>query len=159
MDIPLKLMIEAKMLRISCFAIAVLAFMSGCAKPPPPIVPVHGVVRLNGVPLNKAEVLFMPVEDFGAEYVAKGVTDQAGHFTLLCKGEEGACAGDNRVLVKESEIPRELHTERAQAKLAAYLESLGGRPLPPRYANLVDSPLHVDVQEGRKEYILELTTK
>jgi hypothetical protein len=146
------------MLRICCGAVAALAFMSGCAKTPPPIVPVQGVVRLDGVPLKKVEVRFFPSDDFGAEYVAKGVTDDVGRFTLMCKGETGACAGENHVVVMEV-IPADLRGERAQAKLAAYLDSLGGRPLPRQYANLVNSPLYVDVHEGRKEYVLDLTTK
>ncbi len=145
------------MRRIHWCAILALAGLAGCAKTPPAIVAVQGVVHLDGAPVNKAEVRFFPGEDFGSEYVAKGITDEAGRFTLMCKGEPGACVGDNHVLVVEADLPAHLRSERAQAKLAAYLQSLGGRPLPPRYGNLVDSPLHVNVQEGRKEYVLDLT--
>ncbi len=143
--------------RMSCWAIAALALLAGCARTPPPIVEAQGVVLLDGVPLKKAEVRFFPADDFGPEYIAKGITDEAGRFTLTCKGEPGACAGENQVIVVESPIPNRLRSDRAQAELAKYLQSLGGRPLPQRYANLVESPLKVDVQEGRKEHVLNLT--
>jgi hypothetical protein len=36
------------------------------------------------------------------------------------------------------------------------LLSLEGRPLPKRYANLVESPLTAEVKTGQKEYNFEL---
>jgi hypothetical protein len=134
------------------------ALLAGCGKaPPPPIVEAQGVVRLDGKPLNRAEVRFIPLIDYGPEYVAVGVTDEAGRFKLTCKGRPGACAGENRVLVMESEVPARLKGEGAQAELARYFQSLGGRPLPPKYANLVESPLTANVTAEPKEYTFELT--
>ena len=136
---------------------AVLAALgAGCKAAPPPIVAVEGVVRLDGRPLNKATVRFIPLIDYGPEYVGVGVTDEAGHFKLTCKGQPGACAGENLVLVMESDIPPQLQSENAQAELARYFQSLGGRPLPPRYANLAESPLKADVKAGQKEYDFDL---
>jgi hypothetical protein len=142
---------------IAVAAVAAVLF-AGCGKtPPPPIVEVEGVIRLDGKALNRAEVRFIPLIAFGPDYVAVGVTDAAGRFKLTCKGQPGACAGTNRVLVMESELPSELKSEEAQAELAKYFRSLGGRPLPPRYANLAESPLTADVTEGRREYNFDLT--
>jgi hypothetical protein len=130
----------------------------GCGKaPPPPILEVEGVVTLDGKPLKKAQVRFIPQIEFGPEYVASGVTDDLGQFTLLCKGQPGACAGENFVLVSEADIPARLQSETAQAELAKYFQSLGGRPLPRRYANLADSPLTVTVNAGQKKYDFKLT--
>jgi hypothetical protein len=137
---------------------AVLAVLApGCKAPPPPIVAAEGVVRLDGKPVNKAQVRFIPMIAYGPEYVAVGVTDEAGRFKLTCKGQPGACACENRVVVLEADIPRELQSESAQAELAKYLRSLGRPPLPDKYANLATSPLAVTVTAGQTEYNFDLT--
>jgi hypothetical protein len=147
------------MLRAMHAAVAVLiCVVAGCAgpAPPPPIVPAEGVVRLQGKPLAKVEVRFIPMIDHGPEYIAKGVTDEKGRFTLSCNGQGGACACENRVLIMEAELPARLRSENAQAELAKYFEKLGGRPLPPQYQNLVESPLVANVTETQKSYTFEL---
>jgi hypothetical protein len=132
--------------------------LAGCGKTPPPaIVAAEGVIRLDGKPLNKAEVRFIPLIGYGPEYVAVGVTDETGRFQLTCKGQPGACACENRVLVMEAELPARLKGEDAQGELAKYLQSLGGRPLPDKYANLVSSPLTANVKAEQKEYAFDLT--
>jgi hypothetical protein len=134
------------------------ALVAGCGgKPAPPIVEVEGVVRVDGKPLNKAQVRFVPAVDYGPEYLATGVTDDAGRFALTCKGVPGACSGENRVVVTEADIPLRYQSEAAQAELARYLKTLNGRPIPPRFTNLANSPLTVTVEAGRKDYRLELT--
>jgi hypothetical protein len=137
--------------------VVLAALVVGCGKAPPPqIVEVEGVVRLDGKPLKRAEVRFIPVVDYGPEYLATGVTDDEGRFRLTCNGRPGACAGENQVLVMESELPNELKSETAQAELARYLQKLGGRPLPQRYANLAESPLTANVTVDRKDYSFNL---
>jgi hypothetical protein len=137
--------------------VVVAALVVGCGKAPPPqIVEVEGVVRLDGKPLKRAEVRFIPAADRGPEYLGVGVTDDAGRFRLTCNGRPGACVGENRVLVMESELPAALKSEDAQAELARYFQKLGGRPLPQRYANLAESPLTVSVTAGQKDYSFDL---
>jgi hypothetical protein len=145
-------------LLVVCALLAALA--PGCGKPkPPPIVEVVGVVRLDGKPLKNVVVRFFPVDDFGPNYQGSGVTDESGRFTLVCNGRPGACAGENRVTVSEAEIPARLKGEdlKTQAELARYLQSLGGRPIPPQYSNLAQTPLTVSVTAEQREYMLELT--
>ncbi|HJZ91221.1 MAG TPA: hypothetical protein VKE40_10135, partial [Gemmataceae bacterium] len=125
---------------------------------PPPVVEAVGIVRLDGKPLKNVMVRFVPVNDFGSDYQASGVTDASGRFTLSCNGQPGACACENRVTVSEADIPAHLKGEdlKVQAELARYLEGLGGRPLPPKYSNLAESPLTVTVTAEQREYVLEL---
>lgn len=130
--------------------------LGGCAEPPPAIVPAEGIVRLDGKPLVKVEVRFIPMINRGPEYVAKGVTDEQGRFTLTCNGQSGACACENRVLIMEAELPGRLKGENAQEELAKYFEKLGGRPLPQRYQNLAESPFVVNVTEEQKSYTFDL---
>jgi hypothetical protein len=60
------------------------------------------------------------------------------------------------VLVMEADIPARLQGEEAQVELARYFKTLGGRPIPPRYGSLTDSPLTVNVKADQKAYRLEL---
>src|SRR5262249_16818923 len=108
--------------RVRPAAFLVAFLLARCANSPPPILPVDGVVRLPGKPLRHAEGRFRPLIGFGPEYIATGVTDDSGHFQLTCKGNPGACAGENRVLVVEGEIPAAYKGENAQAELARYFQ-------------------------------------
>jgi hypothetical protein len=148
-------MTRSRSLAAAC-ALAAATF-AGCGKPaPPPVVEAAGVVRLDGKPLKKVAVRFIPTTEYGADYYATGVTDDDGRFALTCHGQPGACACENQVLVLESDIPPKLQGEDAQLELQKYLRSLGPRP-PQKYANLTTSPLTVTVTAGRKEYNLDLT--
>ena len=144
--------------RVALAGVGLLTLLAGCGKaPPPPIVEVEGVVRLAGKPLNRAEVRFIPLIDHGPEYIAVGVTDDAGRFKLTCKGQPGACACENLVLVTEAELPGRLKGEDAQLELARYLRSLGGRPIPEKYGDLTKSPLSANVTADQLQYDFELT--
>src|SRR6478672_9632789 len=114
---------------LGCAAALVFA---GCQKKPPQIVPVSGVVLLNGQPLPKAVVRFTPmIQGFGAEYIAEGVTDEQGHFTAVCPGKDGAAAAESRVTVEDAPGPEGSRGMSAEAQAAAtrYAESLKNRPI------------------------------
>lgn len=131
---------------------------SGCGKSPPPIVPVQGQLLVGGKPLPMAEIRFYPMIDFGGEYIAVGQTDAEGRFTLLCNGQPGACACENRVTVTEGSVPDDMRgaSLAAQAKQAEYQKSLKNRPIPSQYANLAQSPLAITVTAEQSEYTIEL---
>ena len=127
------------MVRIAFAAAAALAAVTfaGCSAKPPTIVPVEGVVLLATAPLPKVKVLFYPRAQFdgAAGYIAQGVTDDAGRVKLTCHGQDGACTGENLVVVID-EIPDELTvTTRPPAVLCVHeepQESAGARPIPLR---------------------------
>jgi hypothetical protein len=130
---------------------------SGCSKAEPPaIVPAQGVVLINGAPLSKAQVRFIPMIGFGPEYIATGVTDDEGNFELTCQGQSGACAAEHAVTVSETDIPSQFKGEDAQAELAGYLKTLKNRPIPKNYATPVQTPLKVTVSAAQANYKLEL---
>lgn len=137
--------------------IASLLVLEGCGKePPPPIAPAHGIVLINGAPLPNAQVRFIPQIDHGPEFIASGVTDEEGRFTLQCNGQPGACATENIVIISEADLPSELMGEDKQRELAAYRRALKNRPIPQLYATPVNTPLRVNVTEEQAEHQLEL---
>jgi hypothetical protein len=68
------------------------------------VLPVQGVVTLNGQPVEKANVLFMPAA--GQPQAATGITDAAGKFSLTTfigpKEFAGALPGEYKIVVTKS---------------------------------------------------------
>jgi hypothetical protein len=137
--------------------IAFIAMTIGCGKAPPPtIVPVSGVVLLNGEPLPQAQVRLIPKTGYGAEYIAVAVTDEQGRFEPKCNGKPGACASENTIVVTEADIPPQYQGENRQRELAIYLRSLKNRPIPQAYASPVTTPLQLTIGENQADLKLEL---
>ena len=136
--------------------LATAAALTGCSKPPPAIVPAEGTLLINGQPLPGAFVQFVPTTDgIGSDYIASGTTDDQGRFQLTCKGQPGACACMNVVMVNEAPMPEKVRgNQNAEAKHQA---SLKNRPIPGRYYNTSNNPLKVEVTAGKSDYKLELT--
>lgn len=134
-----------------------------CAPKPPAIVPVEGTVYLDGKPLPMAQVEFVPqLKDFGAEYNSSAVTDEKGHFVLVCAyGQQpGAAVATHKVLVTDH-VPDDMRgmSGQAQARLSGYLAKLQNRPIPEPYAVLSRTPLTVEVKPGQATYELQLSRK
>lgn len=147
-----------RMTRFAFGAAAALAVaLTGCAAKPPAVVPVEGVVLLDGAPLPKVKLLFFPQAKFdqAADYVAQGVTDDEGRFKLTCHGQDGACACENIVVVMD-DVPDELASSSARQKYYEYMNSLKNRPVPDQFRSAATSPARVTVIAGQKEYKLEL---
>jgi hypothetical protein len=131
-------------------AVGLVAVASaGCGKRLPPIVSVEGTVILDGKPLPKAAVEFMPVlEDFGAETVSAAVTDEKGHFVLVCRlnDQPGAVTGQHIVLVKEPPLPEKMRGVQDGRVIDRYRAELGNRPIPSQYSSVSRTPLRIDVK-------------
>jgi hypothetical protein len=143
----------------SAAALAVALALAGCSKSSPDLVTVEGEVLLNGQPLPNATVTFVPmIEGFGAEYMASGVSDEKGHFKVVCPGKNGAPVGENRVTVTNPSPPEGARGQSAaaQAKAAAFFASLKNRPIPRQYTTVVSTPLVINVTASQAEYRLEL---
>ena len=150
------------MTRITTGAAALVAAalaLPGCSKSPPPIVAAGGVVLLNGQPLPNAQVQFIPmIQGFGAEYIAVGVTDEKGRFTLTCNGQPGACACENRVTVTDAPPPEKTRglSDSAQTEMTRYYAGLKNRPIPPDYGSVAKTSIVIKVTPGQSDYTLEL---
>jgi len=80
-------------------AIFLLIGCLGCNPSGPVVIPVKGIVTLDGAPVPKASVMFQPVAGGNP---AIGETDAEGKFSLttqLEKPREGAIAGEHIVTV------------------------------------------------------------
>jgi hypothetical protein len=140
-------------------AISISFCICGCSEGPPPIVPVEGVLLMNDEPLPHALVRFAPnLHGPGGDYLGEAVTDENGRFQLTCKGQPGACACENMVIVLEGPMIPEGRgpSGAAQAAAARYLASLKNRPIPKEYGTASKTPLSVKVIPGQTEYKLEL---
>jgi hypothetical protein len=143
------------------FATLGLAMTSGCTPKLPAIVPVSGTVYLDGKPLAFANIEFVPdLRDFGAESNSTAVTDEEGHYSLVCsyRQQPGAVVATHHVLVMEH-IPDEMRgmSARAQKQLSEYQAKLKNRPIPDFYATLSRTPLTVEVKPGQETYDLQLS--
>ncbi len=135
----------------------VVASVAGCGKDSEPPVEVTGTIRLDGKPLVKALVIFSPASAHGPRNRAVGVTDEKGQYRLTSEGQPGAAPGDYVVMVTESEYPPELQgRDVPPEKMARYVRSLGGRPLPQRYANPVKTPLRAAVTPDKRTFDFNL---
>jgi hypothetical protein len=137
-----------------------LVSLSGCGARLPPVVPVRGSVLLDGKPLPKVNVTFVPMlEYFGSESNSRAVTDENGQFTPVCdyNDQVGAVAGDHIVLVSESDLPDEFQNVQDGRVIDAYLAKRGNRPIPPQYGVLIHSPLKIKIVPGQETVTLELT--
>jgi hypothetical protein len=94
----------------------------------------------------------------GAEYIAAGTTDEHGRFVLLCNGQAGACACENRVTIADAGPPESARglSGASQVEMSRFHAGLKNRPIPVDYASVARTPLSVAVSAGRAEYRLEL---
>jgi hypothetical protein len=85
----------------------------GCGESGPQVIPVEGIVTLNGQPLDKASVTFMPAA--GQPQSASGATDAAGKFSLVTyigpKEYRGALPGAYKVAIMKSSLSGEVANE------------------------------------------------
>jgi hypothetical protein len=84
-------------------ACAALALVAGCSSSSRKIVPVSGVVTVDGNPAENLIVSFQPIADEGDSNPGRGssaVTDSHGRFRLVYDGQKpGALAGKHRVRI------------------------------------------------------------
>lgn len=127
-----------------------LASAIGCGPAGPKLVPVSGVVTLDGQPLAEAGVLFQPAVGGPP---ATGSTDASGRFELRTQNRPGAVLGEHRVSVTKQQTS-------GPASGVAGLEPVQVISLvPEKYTRPETSGLKVNVTGDQKEVKLELSSK
>jgi hypothetical protein len=124
-----------------------LAALTGCGDPnQPKLVPVKGVVTLDGQPLSGAVVTFMP----GATTPAgggSGRTGKDGSYKLtFLRGGTGVPSGEYKVVISKLVLPDGKEVPANTTK--SPLELQATETLPPRYSMPDQSTLGVNVLEA-----------
>ncbi len=126
-------------------AAAILALqLTGCGGGPelPPMAPVSGKVTLNGTPLTRGTVQFVPDKSQGTQGPpALGMIGPDGRYSLKTAGVEGAIVGHHKVRVESRQQPKD-ETDTMPPSL-----------IPERYGNENASGLAFEVQAGQKNDI------
>jgi hypothetical protein len=121
------------------FCACAIITIAGCGDGRPSRVPVSGTVVINGQPLTRGFVKFVPAN--GRPSVGKIGED--GKFTLTCfDGGDGAIPGTHRVQVSSNRIIS-----------ANKIEWFA----PPSYADFRTSGIEVNVDEPTDDLTIELT--
>ncbi|HEY1378036.1 MAG TPA: carboxypeptidase-like regulatory domain-containing protein [Gemmataceae bacterium] len=132
----------------------------GCSAKPyqdqrPKLVPVRGVVKYNGKPLDGARVTFT---NTAAGISAYALTDAGGKFTLTTfEPGDGAAPGHYQIAVTKAQ-----DVGHPTEKTAPPVFRSGGAPhprwlIPQKYGNLATSNLSADVGEsGNDDIVVEL---
>jgi hypothetical protein len=131
----------------------VVSFLLGCEvmEPPPPkpigpkLYPVRGRVTLEGKPLARAVVAFLPTFSVGTHCV--GETKADGTYELSHLGQPGAGRGEYRVVVSYIVGPNGQVADLASRSLdyIPYELNNGKELLPPHYSNFSRSELRATV--------------
>jgi hypothetical protein len=138
--------------------VMISTLVAGCGPTKPSIVPVLGEVLLDGRPVERASVMFIPVFQGGLPSV--GVTDAAGKFTLKTANVgDGAIPGKYSVTIAKVDVTGVLAD---RTGLAGDIAPGGLHKrwiVPERYANPATSSLSVDVRRTMAPQRLELTSR
>ncbi|MDY0167071.1 MAG: hypothetical protein RBS80_11040 [Thermoguttaceae bacterium] len=148
-------------LGVGWLMVAVLAWcLLGCGgRSPklPPLVPVEGVVTLDGQPLEEAYVQFHPVGTTRGTGAASN-TDAEGRYELIAPDRsKGAPVGEYRVVISKLVLPD--GTPFRAEDGAGPMDSPGREMLPARFSDYEQSVLTVMVPEGGGKIDLPLVSK
>ena len=150
-------------MRICCdyFAWLCLAFTvvgcGGSASDQPKLMPVRGMVVLDGKPLSGAVVAFDPTGSTHGTG-AYGHTDKAGKYELATRsGGKGSPVGDYRVVVTKLVMPDGSDFP-ANSKVAP-IDSLAKQILPARYGMIGQTMLRATVRDGANTIDFPLSAK
>jgi hypothetical protein len=120
------------------FAIFCSCMIAGCSKGDRSLVPVSGKVLIDGQPLTRGFVRFVPAKG----RVSSGEIQSDGTFKLTCfKEGDGAHVGPNRIEVGSTEIL-------SPTKIKWYA--------PKMYGSIATSGLTMNVEEETAEAVIEL---
>jgi len=136
---------------ILCLAIGSIV---GC-RPQVPLVPVEGILLLDGQPLPEVLVTFIP-EAAGPHPPIRsmGMSDESGNFTLRAETlSPGALGGEHRVIVEDLAILKASRTDDGT------VISLPAERFPTTYSDPLKTPLRATVPVADPPIKLDLQSK
>lgn len=127
--------------------IVILAAFVGCGYKPklPPMAEVVGTVTLDGKPLTRGTIQFVPQGGTASEApVAVGTIDEQGRYELMTQGVKGAMVGSHSVRVESRAVPRN-ETDTMPPSL-----------IPLMYNNPAESPLTFEVKADQQPNTIDI---
>src|SRR5262245_18060168 len=128
---------------VAGLALMVLAGCGGGRK----VVPVSGLVTLNGQPYKNAIVTFQPVGDENDPNPGRGsagVTDENGRFNLVYDGEKpGALVGKHRIRIFTKHERRDEPVDDKSESNPAVMPVRYSEPIPHEWNELSDKTFDV----------------
>lgn len=153
---------ELRTIAIRCsvtLSVMIALIAAGCGGGPK-LVPVAGIVTLDGEPLEGASLSFVPVEGNVIATSGADVSGPNGNFQMTFKGRSGLAPGAYRVLVSKTEeiTPpdgREIPDVFAKASFEKQLMGLAEETIPPQnFDHEVEVPA-----EGATDFHLDFKSK
>ena len=140
-------------------SVMIALVLAGCGGGPK-LVPVAGVVTLDGDPLEGATLSFIPLEGNTVATSGTEVSGASGNFQMTFKGRSGLAPGTYRVLVsktEEIEPPdgREIPDVFAKASVEKQLMGMTKETIPPQS---FDREIEVP-DEGATDFLLDFKSK
>jgi len=118
-------------------AVAALVLAAGCGGDGRKIVPVSGVVTVNGEPAKNVIVTFQPVGEKGEDNPGRGssaYTDESGRDALIYDGEKpGALTGKHRVRISPQWVSQKGGAEGGEGTAGRMVLNY---PIPPEWNDL-----------------------
>lgn len=150
--------VHFRQLRVLFVSTVVLVSVTGCGKPAPPflkdLVPVTGVVTLDGKPLDNATVTFMASE--GVSRFSAATTDADGRYELKTEGSyTGALPGKYSVTVSKLVLPDGTLPPPDVAPMDVGAKEM----VPDRYSGVTEVTLGADVPTGGGTFDFALESK
>jgi hypothetical protein len=129
---------------VTPLAFAVLLLACGCDKSRSQNESVEGTLKLDGTPVPHVLVEFVPDDSKTQAPPSSGVTDDKGHFQLMCDNKKaGAVIGKHNVVIQKG---------RKDASTPALTLAI-----PDVYTMAVKTPLQIEVTANEHTYDLNLT--
>jgi hypothetical protein len=140
--------------------------LAGCSGRDDKLVPIEGIVKLNGKPLAGVNVYLVPEGLTGRAASAR--TGEDGSFQLNTSGKDGIARGSYKVLVKREAPPTETaegagtaddlakYEMAAKQKMATRTGPDGAVSIPPEYGRISTTPLRCVIEPGSNRLEFDL---
>jgi len=148
--------------RVTAAWALIAAIAVGCGESGPTLVPVEGILTLDGKPLEEATVSFMPDPSNTEVTAGMGLTEEDGKFYARHNGRYGLAVGRYKVTFSKTAEPP------PGAKIPAGMENdplqqeflgLRKQTLPKKYTDLQKATEVVEVKNGENNvYKFDLKT-